>query len=169
MDGLKLLRPRRICPTCRRPVRQPKSGEPTARHYGGDPNSWPRYPHEGPWTTEADRDAWARWRATRQELDARRPREYVINGRAILDAEGFRTAVDEALFGPGAPQDGWGLSPDGFSDWIDVVWPREYVLVWRDHHISCEAMSEPGPGWDDTDFGILIEILDEREITYQLR
>ena len=83
-----------------RPTRQSaQAGRATARHYGGDRNAWPRYPHEGPWTTEADRDQWARWRARREELDARRPREYVINGEAILDANRFSTAVDEALFG----------------------------------------------------------------------
>lgn len=160
-----LFRPRRTCATCGRRVRQPKAGEQTARCYG-NPKYWPARPHEGPWTTEADRERWDQWRATREELDAHRPREYVIDGAAIRDAEGLGTAVDEALFGPGPPWDGF--NGDGVSDWIDVVWPRDSVLVWTDHQISKEAMSEPAPGWDDTDFGMITHILDVREIPYRL-
>lgn len=150
-------------------------------------SKWPYDPHEGPWATPTEVAAWVDWRRSRAVLDARPPREYVIDGQTMLIDTDFADAIDEALFGP-MTRSRTGILGDGFADWLYFTWPRrdgrprnQYpiggdprlpesepaVLVWKHHDQSRDIVST-GPNQPDDPFEAALGILEGVHVPYRL-
>ena len=168
----KRFRPVRRCPVCGLDVRMPRSERSGGTCTGPNPESFPGTPHQGPWATPAEIKRWDEWRADRALLDARVPREYLLDGQMIRGGADFGYAVGAALHGPAADW-AWyhGLptryfSPDGFTDWLKSAWPQDAVLVWQ-HHDPRDLLGT-SYWWKKPVFDVLVALLDECAVAYRL-
>jgi hypothetical protein len=137
-------------------------------------------PHQGPWATPAEIERWDEWRAERAVLDARTPREYVIDGRMIDSGGAFFYAIMCALEQPTDWTIWRGLPPryqmfqwDAVADRLEANWrPRDdAVLVWKHHDQSRDMLGanyphgghEGKPYFDD-----LLDLLNQSNVLYRL-
>jgi hypothetical protein len=152
----------------------PRSPEAGAYRNGPNPDARPSTLHQGPWASPSWVARWEAWRANRCLLDARTPREYVIDGRTIHDDQDFGFAIQQALMGPliaVRSERERRLDIDGFGDWLNAVWSSragDAVLVWKHHEQCRDIQPADGRHHEKPVFDVLLEMFDDWDVPYRL-